>query len=153
MELCTVYAQSNLLIGEQHFPNAPRYEQQLFGEQVLYDQFRELFYDLKGFCAVWSAEGRCKAALRLIPYRDGYLLTGLETAPDAREQGYAKLLLEASCLYLRDIGCKALYSHVDKRNLPSLRVHVACVFERVLEHAVFLDGSVVNSHCTFFKCI
>ena len=43
------------------------------------------------------------------------------------------------------------YSHVDKRNTPSLRLHEKLGFEISLDHAVYVDGSVYSSSVTLKK--
>ena len=45
-------------------------------------------------------------------------------------------------------GSYKLYSHVEKNNKSSLAVHQKCSFQRISEHAVYIDGSVSNSACT-----
>jgi len=75
--------------------------------------------------------GRYVSALRLEPYRDGLLLEALETAPEQRRKGFAAALIRAVQCFLE--GKTKLYSHVDKRNLSSLKVHEKCGFRIVSE--------------------
>ena len=77
---------------------------------------------------------------------DGLLLEALETAPACRRHGYAAALVRA---VMEVYGEKKIYSHVSKRNTPSLRVHEKCGFRRIAEHAVYADGSVMQNHVTF----
>ena len=105
------------------------------------DYLQSLF-DCGGACGVWIHEGIYVSALRLEPYRDGFLIAGLETVPQMRNRGFAEQLLRSVCQQLREQGGAVLYSHVHISNAASLRVHVKCGFSGYLDHAVFLDGSV-----------
>lgn len=101
---------------------------------------------------IWDADGEYRCALRTEAYRDGYLITGLHTHPEYRSRGYAKSLLSAVCGSLRQMHDAPIYSHVDKRNTSSMRVHLACGFREILDHAVFIDGSVSwNSYTLCFR--
>lgn len=114
-----------------------------------YDYLREDFFRVTGaFYAVWELEGRYVSALRVEPYRDGYLIEALETRPEVRGKGYAKNLLNGvlQCDAIPSEG--NVYAHIHKNNRASLAVHKACGFERILEHAVFIDGSVFHNSCT-----
>ena len=95
--------------------------------------------------AIWEAEGRYVSALRLEPYRDGLLLEALETAPDQRRKGYGRRLILS---VLEQFPGVKIYSHVHKRNLPSLAIHEKCGFRRISEQAVYIDGSVNSRACT-----
>ena len=53
---------------------------------------------------------------------------------------FAAALIRAVQCFLE--GKTKLYSHVDKRNLSSLKVHEKCGFRRVADFAVCVDGSV-----------
>ena len=88
---------------------------------------------------MWQESGAYVSALRLEPYKDGWLLEALETAPDHRRRGWAKALMRA---VLEMLGETTVYSHVSRRNEASLRTHYACGFEKHLDHVVYLDGSV-----------
>lgn len=118
----------------------------LRAEQEFRDYLREDFFRQKdAFYAIWTVSGRYVSALRLEPYRDGWLLEALETAPNHRKQGYAKALIAE---VLGMMGESAVYSHVSKRNEASLRTHYACGFQKHLDHVVYLDGSVTNRAVT-----
>ncbi len=108
----------------------------------------DFFRQRDGFCAVWVADGVYQSALRLEPYRDGLLLTALETAPNARRRGYATKLVAEMLHDLQSRGCKAVYSHVDKRNRASLKVHNKCGFRQISDSAVYLDGTITQNSCT-----
>ena len=97
---------------------------------------------------MWISGGRYIAALRVEPYRDGYLITGLETAPDARRKGYATKLLQGVIAHLKDEGKVPVYSHVDKGNHASMAVHKKCGFQILYDYGVYLDGSVFQTSYT-----
>ena len=115
----------------------------LQAEREFYDYLREDFFRQRdAFYAVWVEQGKYVSALRLEPYKDGWLLEALETAPADRKRGCAKELMGS---VLEMMGQSVVYSHVSKRNEASLRTHYACGFVKHLDHVVYLDGSV--SHC------
>jgi RimJ/RimL family protein N-acetyltransferase len=62
----------------------------------------------------------------------------------------ATRILGAVQTYCRETGAGPLYSHVDKENLPSLRVHEKCGFSVIAEESVFLDGTIRKDHVTFY---
>ena len=112
----------------------------LLAEREFYDYLHSVFFQTPGaFYCIWHEEGKAVSALRLEPYRDGWLLEALETAPEHRRKGYAKALMKAA---LDNIDGKPVYSHVSKHNEASLRTHIACGFEKYLDYAVYVDGSV-----------
>ena len=80
------------------------------------------------------------------------LLEALETAPELRRKGYAFSLMKESIRFLEAQGPVKVYSHVSKSNSASLAVHSACGFKRVIEHAVYIDGSVMHNSCTLKYC-
>ena len=97
---------------------------------------------------MWVVDGSYKSALRIEPYRDGLLLHALETAPEARGQGCAYALIGATMEYLQSLNFKTVYSHIDKRNKASLRLHEKCGFLPFSDSAVYLDGTVTQNSCT-----
>lgn len=104
-----------------------------------------LFFACKNaFVALWDDCGVAVAAVRCEPYRDGYLITCLETAPEKRRMGYASALLTE----LINNVPGAHYSHVNKNNRPSLYLHKKLGFEIFLDHAVHVDGSVYSDSYT-----
>ncbi len=121
-------------------------EDLLQAEQDFYQYLREVFFRTEGavYC-IWEEQGRYVSALRLEPYRDGWLLAALETAPEQRQKGYAGKLIGAVQEYYPD---RKLYSHVSKRNVPSLKTHEKCGFRKILDYAVYADGSVLRSSVT-----
>lgn len=151
--LMDVYSQS---IGESaaelYLGLSP--EQQLLeAEQDFYAFLKEFFKVSGAVYAVWEVQGRYVAALRFEPYNDGYLLQGLETRPDSRRKGYAYMLLCAALDYLGKAGASKIYSHVAGNNIPSLSIHKKCGFQKYLDHAAFIDGSVDHRSVTLLKII
>ena len=143
-QLMAVYAESNRENGDEFYPQLSPGERLLQAEQDFYEYLRGSFFKTEGaYYALWMESGTYVSALRIEPYKDGVLLEALETAPEHRCRGYAKQLMEAVLA-----GEKRVYSHVGKRNLPSLRVHAACGFQRISEQAVYIDGSVNSKCCT-----
>ena len=118
----------------------------LQAEREFYDYLREdFFWQRDAFYAVWVEQGKYVSALRLEPYKDGWLLEALETAPADRKRGCAKALMGS---VLEMMGQSVIYSHVSKRNEASLRTHYACGFVKHLDHVVYLDGSVSHRGIT-----
>lgn len=146
-QLMDVYEEGNLENAAELWSGAPEGQLLLMAEQSFHQYLRECFFPMEGACyCVWVDNDRYVSALRLEPYQDGLLLEALETKPSERRRGYAAALLKA---VLQEVGETKVYSHVGKRNTPSLRTHEACGFRRVLEHAVYADDSVMTNHCTF----
>ncbi len=146
-QLMDVYEEGNLENAAEFYPNESRSQWMLLAQQSFYQYLRECFFTTPRACyAVWVEDGRYVSALRLEPYKDGLLLAALETAPQQRRKGYAERLIRA---VLERYGHERIYSHVGKRNTASLRTHEKCGFHRILEHAVYADGSVMSSCCTF----
>ena len=145
-QLMEVYGQSNQENGAEFWPDLPEGQRALQAEQGFYQYLRECFFLTEGaFYAIWCADGKYVSALRLEPYQDGLLLEALETAPDHRRKGYATALIIA---VMETVGDRKVYSHVSKRNVASLKTHAKCGFHRILEHAVYADGSVLTNSCT-----
>lgn len=145
-KLMDVYAESVAENAEEFFPNAGP-EKLLLAEQDFYQYLQESFFRTPGarYC-IWQEDDRYKSALRLEPYQDGWLLEALETAPECRRQGAGEAVIKAA---LARCGTSKVYSHVNKGNIPSLRLHEKCGFRRILEYAVYIDGSVNSRCCTF----
>lgn len=97
-----------------------------------------------GGYAVWQEGEDYVCAVRLEPYRDGFLISCLQTGEGFRRQGYAESLIRAMQLKLG----KKLYSHVAKSNRPSLQLHQKCGFCRISDTAVLLDGTVTSRYVT-----
>lgn len=148
-QLMKVYEQSNRESGAINYPQLSAGEQQLWAEQDLYSFLQCFFREREAFYAIWEPAACYVAALRMEPYRDGLLLEALETTPEYRRKGYATALVRAVLLYLEAQGTVKVYSHVSRKNAASLAVHRACGFEKYLDHAVYVDGSVSRKACTY----
>lgn len=144
--LMEIYVEGNLENGQDQWPEETPERKLFLAEEAFQQYLWEIFFPTPGaLYAVWCVEGRYVSALRLEPYRDGLLMEALETAPEHRRKGYASALLEA---VLDQLVPGKLYSHVSKRNLPSLRTHEKMGFQRISEQAVYIDGSVNDRCCT-----
>lgn len=118
-------------------------------KQDFYDYLREEFFSIPNvFYALWSLEGRCVSALRMEPYQDGYLLSGLETALQDRRKGYARKLVNGVLQYLSLEGSFPIYTHVHKKNAASLALHRACGFAPIQDYGVLIDGTVSYNYLT-----
>lgn len=143
--LMSVYEEGNRENGALLHPQLPEGQQLLWAEQSFYQYLSEVFFLTAGAVyAVWVENGSYVSALRLEPYEDGFLLEALETAPAYRRKGYAEKLLRA----VQAEFPQKIYSHVSKRNTPSLAVHKKCGFRQVLDYAKYIDGSVVRNAIT-----
>lgn len=141
-QLMAVYEEGNRENGKILAPFDPEARQLQLAEEDFYDYLRAFFAVPGAQYAVWEADGAAVSALRLEPYRDGLLLEALETAPQKRRQGYATELIQAVQQHLEGGGVVRLYSHVSKKNVPSLNVHRRCGFQIIEDCAVYIDGSV-----------
>ena len=146
-QLMDVYEEGNLENAAEFYPRAPQNQWLLLAEQAFHQYLKECFFPTEGarYC-LWIVEGRYVSALRLEPYKDGLLLEALETHPKERRKGYAAALMKAVLAKYPD---RKIYSHVGKKNIASIKTHESCGFHRILEHAVYADGSVLQSCCTF----
>lgn len=107
------------------------------------------FFTIAGaFYALWIREGHYVSALRMEPYNDGLIITGLETLPSCRRRGYAYQLLQAVKEYVMRTNHKPIYSHIDKRNTASLSLHHKCGFMQIHDFGRLIDGTVSNNYCT-----
>jgi len=140
--LMRVYEEGNMEKAAELSPENPS-EVLIEIEQEFYQYLKECFFQLENAVyAVWVDQGEYVSALRLEPYQDGWLISALETAPGHRRKGYAAKLLSESLRRIKG----TVYSHVHKRNLPSSKLHTAIGFQKMMDYAVYLDGSV-NSAC------
>ena len=144
-QLMDVYAEGNEENGEEMWPGLNREQMLLRAEQAFYEYLAEVFFPVDGAVyAIWEENGVYISALRLEPYEDGLLLEALETAPAERRKGYAEKLIQA----VQDAFPQRIYSHVSKKNAPSLAVHKKCGFRQVLDYAKYIDGSVNRNAIT-----
>lgn len=145
--LMAVYEEGNRENGHDLYPHLPENLQILQAEQDFYHYLKETFFFAEGaaYC-LWQPNDEIVSALRLEPYQNGYLMEALETAPKQRKKGYATALMLAVQDWMEPGS--VLYSHVGKWNVPSLAVHLKCGFEKILDHAVYIDGSVTQRSVT-----
>lgn len=150
-KLYAVYFQSNLASGRKKYPDCSACEQLRFAEDDLQDYLRYFLRDSYAFVAVWESSDEYVSVLRVESYCDGVLVSGLETAPDFRNRGFAESLLSAVIDHLSECGTNFVYSHIDIRNAASLRVHEKCGFSRIRDSAVLIDGTVTTGMYTLCK--
>ena len=144
-QLMEVYAEGNEENGEDMWPELNREQRLLRAEQAFYQYLSEVFFPVpSAVYAIWEENGKYVSALRLEPYEDGLLLEALETAPQYRRRGYGEKLIRA----VQDAFPQKIYSHVSKRNVPSLAIHKKCGFQQVLDYAKYIDGSVARNAVT-----
>lgn len=98
---------------------------------------------------LWENAGTYVAALRVEPYKDGTLLSALETTPALRNRGYGKCMVNSLICHLRSIQGLPLYSHIHKRNAISEHLHQICGFEKVSDYAILLDGTITSDYMTY----
>lgn len=148
-QLCRVYRESIQSSGMLDYPHYSNEEQRFLAEQDFHSFLWCFLKDKAAFYGIWVVNDRYMAALRIEPYRDGFLLEGLETDPHERKKGYASALVRAVLSYLKENEQTRVYSHVSKKNYPSVAVHEACGFYKHLDYAAFVDGSVSYDAWTF----
>ena len=137
--LMEVYAQSN----RDRYPSLSVSQALAEAEQEQYDYLRNDFFNVP--CAVvcvWQVDHRYVSALRLEPYRDGMILTALETASEHRGRGYASQLIRSVLQWQDQQGEVVIYSHIQHENQASIAVHKKCGFQKIRDTATYLDGSV-----------
>lgn len=152
-QLLQVYQESLILAGKMQYPHLSDNLQILEAEQDFYSFLKDFFSQKDAFLAVWDAGQQYVSALRIAPYRDGVLLTGLETAPDSRKRGYAIKLMSETMRFLSCLGVHKVYSHIRKDNTASISVHQKAGFQRINDGAAFLDGSADIYSGTYLNII
>jgi len=148
-QLMDLYAETNMFDGKAAYPEHLEGLQVLYAEQDFYIYLEEFFSEPTAKYAIWIVNGSYMSALRIERYNDGILLNALETAPRARNMGYAKKLILSVLDHLRCDGHGVLYSHVNKQNAASLKLHLSCGFQIISDTAEFLDGSIRPDSYTF----
>ncbi len=140
--LRVVYSLHQLSIGKLMEVYAGSTGGSLRAEQEMYQYLREGFFTRPGdrYC-LWEEGGQVLSALRLQTYRDGLLLEALETAPAYRRQGCARALVQA---VLAEADSPKVYVHIENGNKTSILLHEKCGFFKILDHAVYADGSVTG---------
>ena len=145
--LMEVYAEACLENGQEFWSDLPAEEQIRRSQEHFRTYLTEQFFaNPEAVYAVWIIEGRYTSALRLEPKWDGLLMEALETRPDVRRQGHASALITAvQANFIQfpplDPPVMRIYSHVSKGNLPSLRTHDHCGFQRYRDHITRSDGT------------
>ena len=149
-ELMNIYYEGNLENGKELCREDTEGVQLRKAEEDFYQYLNSVFFRQNdSYYMIWNANGHYQSALRLEPYLDGYLLSALETAPEARRKGYAENLIIETLTFLSSCGRGILYSHVSKNNVSSLAIHKKCGFQVIKDYAVYSDGSVLHDHLTF----
>ena len=145
--LMEVYMEGNVENGQYFWPEETPERQMELAEEAFRSYLTEDFFGEKhGTYYVWTEEERYVSALRLEEHPDGLLLEALETCPGYRERGYGKRLI-AAVLARLPAGTR-VYSHVNKKNIPSLAIHKSCGFSRALDYAVTSDGEICDREVT-----
>lgn len=148
-QLFNVYEHSLIEeLSDQYGASQP-YNAMLQKQQDFYTFLMQFFSEKGSLYAVWFSNNRYCSALRLEPYRDGFILTGLETAADQRKKGYASKLIQAVMQYCEENALLPIYSHIANTNIASIKAHVNNGFYVVSDSAVFLDGSVDQRSKTY----
>ena len=145
-QIMDIYECSNRDRGKCNFPQLDESEQLLLAEQDFYAYLQDVLNRHLAIIALWSAEGRAVAALRLEKYHDGLLLAGIETAPAERRKGYASALV---CAIVNHFPNCKIYSHIFNGNHASVSLHTKCGFKKIADMAVLLDGSATNEASTY----
>lgn len=145
--LMQVYLEGNRENGEDFYPEESPERQMELALRGFKNYLRDDFFSNKGSCYwIWSENGAYRSALRLEPYQDGLLLEALETHPEHRRKGFAKKLISAVLEQL-PAGTR-VYSHISKRNTPSLASHLSCGFHKLLDYSVDADGTICDHQVT-----
>ena len=145
--LMQVYLEGNRENGEDLYPEETPERQMELALRGFKNYLRDDFFSNKGSCYwIWSENGAYRSALRLEPYQDGLLLEALETHPEHRRKGFAKKLISAVLEQL-PAGTR-VYSHISKRNTPSLASHLSCGFHKLLDYSADADGTIYDHQVT-----
>ena len=112
------------------------------------EYLREDFFPSGGIYALWKEDNTYTSAVRILPWKDGVLLAGLETAPELRRRGCARSLVQAVCANLLEAGSSPIYAHIAKRNHPSRMLHQSCGFSVISDTGTLLDGTVSSKYIT-----
>ena len=145
--LMQVYLEGNRENGEDLYPEESTERRMELALRDFENYLRDNFFSTKNASYwIWSEDGAYRCALRLEPYADGLLLEALETHPEHRRKGYAKKLISAVLEQL-PTGTR-IYSHISKRNTPSLATHGACGFYKLLDYSVDTDGERYDHQVT-----
>lgn len=147
-KLMGIYTQTNQECGKK-WPQESQERQIELAEQEVYAYLRQCFFTRPGSrYFIWEEQGRLLSAVRCESYADGWLLTALETVPEARGQGYAAKLLTG---VLESLGMEKVYVHIRQDNQASLAAHLRCGFIKLKSGARLLDGSYSRSYDTYMR--
>ncbi len=142
-DLMAIYEEDNRKKGDTLYPELTDLGRLRQAEMDFLNYLKYDFFRVNGsFYAVWEAKSGPVCALRLEPYRDGYLLEALETAPEHRGKGYATALIQETMDYAVENDLAPVYSHIRKGNRASEQAHSACGFVIYKDVAAYIDGSV-----------
>lgn len=145
--LMDIYMESNYRKAAAEHPDLSVNEALFLIENDFYHYLKYVFFPAsEAYYAIWEEQGQWVSALRMEPYTDGMLLTGLETHPDHRTKGFAGMLIQHTLEQLPP-GTK-VYSHIDKANLASLKTHSRFGFVKLLTFAAYIDGRVDDRSVT-----
>ena len=137
--LMKIYEKSNREQGEREWPWETPDRQLALAEEAFCTYLSTCFFKTPGAaCHLWLEGEKPVSALRREPYRDGVLLTALETAPSETGKGYATKLLTHTLELLK---AEKVYVHIHRSNAASQAVHRRCGFVRTSQGARLLDGS------------
>ena len=149
-QMCEIYETTILADAATNFGAMDSNLAVILAQQDLYGYLRQVFFKVSGArCGFWIVDDVACAALRIEPYDEGYLISGLETAPDKRRKGYAEALVRSTVAYLFAEGVLRVYAHVMKENISSMNLHSKVGFQKISEKATFIDGTVSADACTF----
>lgn len=117
-------------------------------EAAFYEDLSLFLAKRDNVCCLWAPQGRYAACVRVERYRDGFLMTCLETAPECRRQGFAYALVKTILRNFSQHGDKRVYVHVAKNNHPSINLHSKVGFRTVSDSARLVDGTVSQNYMT-----
>lgn len=146
-QLMDVYEDGNRENAQEQYFQLPVEQGVGEVEQDFYAFLKESFFRCSdAFYGIWTVDGCYVSALRMEPYRDGWLVEAVETKPECRRKGYARALMQAVCSFLQK---GKMYSHIHKKNLPSVKLHEGLGFVLCSDRAVYIDGSI-NDRCATY---
>ena len=147
-KLLSVYSESIAQAAENKSGDLPIGIRMNEAEQNLLDYVRDFLTYKDAFICLWELDDTYVAVIRVEPYKDGYLISGLETVPVQRRKGFGRKLLTA--VIDQFCGCDdfKLYSHVKRDHIASFKLHLSCGFSVISDCAVLLDGSVFTDYST-----
>lgn len=148
-QIISLYYETNLKYGADRYGHLHENLQLLYAEQDLYAYIEMFLADDDTAYAVWAPGEAYKAALRIERYSDGLIITGLETAPGERQKGFATELLSSVVQFLTDHYSGKVYSHIEKTNYASLKLHQNIGFTVISNTATYIDGSFHNDAYTY----